>query len=1238
MIMNKIMIKFFVTILAILLLNTNYAQQRYKSERNADIIEYTVKEGLPITSISKISQTDDNYVWISGLEGTVRFNGYDFEEVNKEIELNKMQFHYYDTLNSAMYFASPTKFISFKDNSYKVYTENDGYKINGLPGRYISFIDMDSKGRIWIGSATLFVDSEFNGGITMFDGNNFTVHDSSSFPLHNATQMFETPYGELVISSAGKNTRTQDEAYIALFKDDEFIRVDESYGVSLQGNIFSGTTLLTTYSPPTIDNEGNTWISFAGSGSLFEVEKNTSGVLMYDGAKFHQYPGLDKYLIGNTKVSSVFYLNSNKTIYASLANFNGETYSPNMNLLFKFVDNSWEKVNIFNETGPIQNLNTGVKVEKYQFTFAKFIKKTNIYPDLLIIGSVQETGVGAQNDQYFYFDNGWKKYDAFVGFPVGTIKDAALIGTTRGFSFYYPNKSILLTENDGLINVNDVVPTLYSDLSSLVWIYHSSVELPSIIQINEEGLNVWDGEKLITLTTEDGLSSNLIYSIEEDSKGRIWAATQNGLSFCRTIKNSQDEWVIKANHVPSLENNDYSVSHILETKDGSIYAWQNYVRPASPGIPKTELYFGKLNGEIITEINSDYLKEKIGNNKYQFLFLRELPTGGLLLEAIVDDDNRALASNRTEFFTYDGENWAPAPESWKVPEKHLKYVGTIENKMYYLSPGYFYNFDGNSFVDLSDSVNANADFRILKEASSAGTVTHIQAGNYLYIRVRLKGLVIFDGTNLNFYTTQNGLPTANIFNPMIDKKGKVYFAHQFGGIVISGEQFNVYFNEDINEGRESGVSVDVNDDFVVFYTGLGLYVDRDNDLINDIKISSVAINDRKYFQNIPASLNYESNSFLFNYTSLNYKNSDETNFQHMLEGYDLDWSRLSNLQFTEYQNLPPGEYNFKVRAALGISEYSDEATYSFVIVPPYWRTWWAYICYFLIFFGFLYSVRKFEIKRQKKNNAIKESKLRAEAAELQAKAAEAQSKVIQAENDRKSEELEEARQLQLSLLPKDLPKVENLDIAFYMKTATEVGGDYYDYSLKEDGSLNIAIGDATGHGMKAGTLVSMMKSLFTANSVDKNIVEFFKSSNSALKKSNLERMMLGFAMITVKGDKAEFVNAGLPSVYHYIKSKNIIEELNVHSLPLGAMSSDNYIVTDIKLDKDDVLLMLTDGFPELQNEKEELYGYERVISSFEKVTAKSPDEIINYLKDEGSKWVKGNDPDDDVTFVVIKVK
>ena len=131
-----------------------------------------------------------------------------------------------------------------------------------------------------------------------------------------------------------------------------------------------------------------------------------------------------------------------------------------------------------------------------------------------------------------------------------------------------------------------------------------------------------------------------------------------------------------------------------------------------------------------------------------------------------------------------------------------------------------------------------------------------------------------------------------------------------------------------------------------------------------------------------------------------------------------------------------------------------------------------------------------------------------EAAELKAQAAESQAMVVQAENERKTKELEEARDLQLSMLPKELPKLPNLDIAVYMQTATEVGGDYYDFKLHEDGTLTAVIGDATGHGLQAGTMVSATKSLFNALADDPDPVRILSKGTKALNEMHLQKMFL----------------------------------------------------------------------------------------------------------------------------------
>ena len=61
-----------------------------------------------------------------------------------------------------------------------------------------------------------------------------------------------------------------------------------------------------------------------------------------------------------------------------------------------------------------------------------------------------------------------------------------------------------------------------------------------------------------------------------------------------------------------------------------------------------------------------------------------------------------------------------------------------------------------------------------------------------------------------------------------------------------------------------------------------------------------------------------------------------------------------------------------------------------------------------------------------------------------------------------------------------------------MKTATEVGGDYYDFHVGVDGTLTIVLGDATGHGMRAGTMVTSAKSLFNSYGANPDIIFTFK--------------------------------------------------------------------------------------------------------------------------------------------------
>lgn len=242
------------------------------------------------------------------------------------------------------------------------------------------------------------------------------------------------------------------------------------------------------------------------------------------------------------------------------------------------------------------------------------------------------------------------------------------------------------------------------------------------------------------------------------------------------------------------------------------------------------------------------------------------------------------------------------------------------------------------------------------------------------------------------------------------------------------------------------------------------------------------------------------------------------------------------------------------------------------------------------------------------------------------------------ENERKSEELEAARQIQISMLPTELPNLPNLDIAVYMKTATEVGGDYYDFRVGQDGILNIALGDATGHGLQAGTLVTIMKGIFTLESENSGVLSFFEKSVKALKEIKLGRLMMAFAFLKIRGNQLSLSNAGVPPVYIYRHNNNEVEEIDNKGMPLGAMNNFPYKETKTELNSGDVIFLLSDGFPELKNRENEAFGYQRVIKTFKEIGEKSAEAMIEQLKNTVKEWSGENIPDDDVTFVVIKVK
>ncbi|HEY8131393.1 MAG TPA: SpoIIE family protein phosphatase [Thermoanaerobaculia bacterium] len=241
------------------------------------------------------------------------------------------------------------------------------------------------------------------------------------------------------------------------------------------------------------------------------------------------------------------------------------------------------------------------------------------------------------------------------------------------------------------------------------------------------------------------------------------------------------------------------------------------------------------------------------------------------------------------------------------------------------------------------------------------------------------------------------------------------------------------------------------------------------------------------------------------------------------------------------------------------------------------------------------------------------------------------------EYERKSAELEEARRFQLSMLPKEVPQLDHYDIAVFTHTATEVGGDYYDFHVDHDG-VSVTVGDATGHGASAGTMVVVIKALFAGYSGDETPAQFLRDATEKVRRMDLGRMAMALLLARFEGRQVTMASAGMPPAYVHRRHSGAVEEVSLGATPLGTLG-DNYRDARVELAEGDTLLFMSDGFPELMSATGQQLGYAAASDAFAAAAkAKDADGVIAALAETARRWHGEQPPNDDVTFVVVRAR
>jgi sigma-B regulation protein RsbU (phosphoserine phosphatase) len=235
------------------------------------------------------------------------------------------------------------------------------------------------------------------------------------------------------------------------------------------------------------------------------------------------------------------------------------------------------------------------------------------------------------------------------------------------------------------------------------------------------------------------------------------------------------------------------------------------------------------------------------------------------------------------------------------------------------------------------------------------------------------------------------------------------------------------------------------------------------------------------------------------------------------------------------------------------------------------------------------------------------------------------------------DEIEVARQVQLSLLPKSQPSIDGWDVWSATTPANDVGGDLIDYLEGGGGRTGVALGDVAGKGMGAALLCAKLQATLRALApVADNLETLGASLNGVLERSGLDNRYatLFYAEIAPGSSEVRYLNAGHNPAL--LVSGATIASLAASSLPLGMLPGISYTQGVATLQPGDALILYSDGITEAMNPLGEEYGLPRLTEAVREAASLPAEAAARHIIDAASRFVGGEKPHDDQSILVLR--
>jgi len=487
------------------------------------------------------------------------------------------------------------------------------------------------------------------------------------------------------------------------------------------------------------------------------------------------------------------------------------------------------------------------------------------------------------------------------------------------------------------------------------------------------------------------------------------------------------------------------------------------------------------------------------------------------------------------------------------------------------------------------------------------------------------GAIKYDGKQFIIYTTEDGLLVNDIRDVLEDSQGNLWCATWGGGVALyNGETFQAITTKHslIHNNVRSILEDSRGNMWFATDGGITKYTLR-TDILPRIKLTKVIAGEVYTNFDEELLLPAKIRRLVFEYQGFSHRRVNSL-YTHKLEGDNMDWSQPSTEDRVRYDGLKPGSYTFLVKALREGSSYSNPpAVVKFTIAPPFWTQSQFYLPtsiggVTLAAFVFLFARLVIQWRRA--------TVLRAELRQKE-----------KAEIQRVKKELNDAREMQMGLLPKAAPHIDEFELAGASLPATEVGGDFYDYLTLRDNLVGITLADVSGKGLRGA-----MNAVLT-NGMLREVVHLESRVGAILSKLNTDlRPLLHSSMFTAlnlgvlnpKMKQIQYTNAGQP--YPIIKRGGDVEEVELGGIPLGLIADVTYDEETVDLHPGDYVIFYTDGLVEAMNSAEEIYGFDRLKDTICNTMANlNAEAMIQHILQDVHVFVGEAEQYDDMTVVVL---